>query len=417
MWHDTIAASMKIVLAVVFSCAWAWAANETHWIGTWGASPAPPDANAAQMLANKLLFSNQTIREIVHTSAGGSTVRVRLSNAYGREPITIGAAHIALRDSQSAIVAASDHALTFGGRSSVLIPADATVLSDPVSLEIPASGDVAISLFLPKPTTGAGIHYAAQQTSYIASGDVTGTPSLAEATTLTSWVFLTGLDVLAPASAATIVAFGDSITDGARSTTDANRRWPNILANRLLAQKKQDSFGVLNEGIGGNRLLHDPAVDVRFGVNALARFTRDVLGQPGVRYVIVLEGINDIGHPGQSAPLSEAVTADEIIGALKQMIERAHENGIKVFGGTLTPFSGTTIPGYFTPEKEAKRKAVNEWIRTSHAFDGVIDFEKAVQDPAHPDQILPKYDGGDRLHPGDAGYQAMGEAIDLSLFQ
>src|SRR4051794_19502740 len=349
---------MKIVLTIVFSCA-AFAADGTHWIGTWGASPAPPYANPAQMLANKLLFSNQTIREIVHTSAGGGTVRVRLSNAYGREPITIGAAHIALRDSQSAIVPASDRRLTFGGRPSVSIPADAMVLSDPASLEIPTSGDVAISLFLPKPTTGAGIHYAAQQTSYIAAGDVTGSPSLPETTTLTSWVFLTGLDVIAPASAATIVALGDSITDGARSTVDTNHRWPNILAHRLLAQKKQDSFGILDEGIGGNRLLHDPAVDIRFGVNALARFTRDVLAQPGVRYVIVLEGINDIGHPGQSAPLSEAVTPEDLITALKQMIERAHENGIEIFGGTLTPFSGTTIPGYFTLEKEAKRQAVN----------------------------------------------------------
>jgi len=345
-------------------------------------------------------------------------VRVRLSNAYGREAVTIAAAHIALRGSESAIVPGSDHPLTFGGSSSITIPADALILSDPVSLEVPASSDVAISLFLPKPTTGAGIHYSAQQTSYVVSGDATGNPSLSGATTITSWVFLTGLDVTAPASAASIVAFGDSITDGARSTVDTNHRWPNILASRLLAQKKQNSFGVLDEGIGGNRLLHDPApADIQFGVNALARFTRDVLGQPGVKYVIVLEGINDIGHPGQSAPLSEAVTAAEIIRALQQMIERAHENGIKIFGGTLTPFSGTTIPGYFTPEKEAKRKAVNDWIRSSHAFDGVIDFDKAVQDPAHPDEMLSKYDGGDHLHPGDAGYEAMGQAIDLSLFQ
>jgi lysophospholipase L1-like esterase len=411
---------MKIVLiSLLFlaSVCSGYAADEAHWIGTWGASPAPQLSNPAQMLANKLLFSNQTIREIVHTSAGGNTVRVRLSNAYGREPVTIGAAHIALRDKQSAIVSASDRPLTFGGRPSVLIPSDAMVLSDPVQLDVPASGDVAISLFLPKPTTSAGIHYAAQQTSYIAPGDVTGSTSLSEAGTLTSWVFLTGLDVAAPASAATIVAFGDSITDGARSTIDANRRWPNVLADRLATQKGERKFGVLDEGIGGNRLLHDPAVDIRFGVNALARFTRDVLAQPGVRYVIVLEGINDIGHPGQSAPPSEAVTAEELIAALKQMIERAHENGIKIFGGTLTPFTGTTIPGYFTPEKEQKRKAVNEWIRTSHAFDGVIDFEKAIRDPTNPDRILPAYDGGDRLHPGDAGYKAMGEAIDLLLFQ
>ncbi len=392
------------------------AADQTHWIGAWGASPAPQLPSPAQMFANKLLFANQTVREIVHVSAGGAAVRVRLSNAYGSDAVTIGAAHIALRDNKSSIVAASDRVLTFGGRPSVSIPANALVISDPVKLDVSPSADLAVSLFLPKPTTGAGIHYSAQQTSYIVPGDNTGSPSLSESETLTSWVFLTGLDVAAPASAATIVAFGDSITDGARSTVDANRRWPNVLANRLLAQKDHLELGVLDEGIGGNRILHDPALDARFGVNALARFDRDVLAQPGVRYVIVLEGINDIGHPGQSAPQSEVVTAADIIAGLEQMVERAHENGLKIFGATLTPFAGTTIPGYFTPEKDAKRKAVNEWIRASGAFDGVIDFDKATQDPANPDRMLPAYDGGDHLHPGDAGYQAMGNAIDLSLF-
>ncbi len=418
--RDTITTGMKIVLVAVLSFAsmcFASAADQTHWIGTWGASPAPEWANPAQMLASKLLFANQTVREIVHTSAGGNTVRVRLSNAYGSDPITIGAAHIALRGNESAITAASDRVLTFNGRPSVLIPANALVLSDPVKLDVPASADLAISIFLPKPTAGAGIHYSAQQTSYIAAGDLTSSASLPEAAvTLTSWVFLTGVDVAAPVSAATIVAFGDSITDGARSTVDANRRWPNFLADRLLAQKNHSEFGVLDEGIGGNRVLHDPAVNVGFGVNALARFDRDVLSQPGVRYVIVMEGINDIGHPGESAPQNQTVSAEEIIGGLRQMAERAHENGIKIFGATLTPFTGTTIPGYFTPEKEVKRKAVNEWIRSSHAFDGVIDFDKAVQDPANPVHMLAAYDGGDHLHPGDAGYKAMGEAINLSLF-
>ncbi|MFL6451222.1 MAG: SGNH/GDSL hydrolase family protein [Bryobacteraceae bacterium] len=393
------------------------AADDARWIGTWGASPAPQLESPALMFSNHLLFANQTIREIVHTSAAGRAVRVRLSNAYGREPVTIGAAHIALRQSESTVVAGSDRPLTFGGRTSVFIPTNATVLSDPVEMEIPASSDVAISLFLPKATAGAGIHYLAQQTSYVGSGNLTASPSILDAVKITSWVFLTGLDVSASPSAATVVAFGDSITDGARSTVDANRRWPNILANRLVAQKSGISLGVLDEGIGGNRLLHDPAVDIHFGVNALARFTRDVLAQPGVRYVIVLEGINDIGHPGQSAPIDQAVTAEDIIAAYKQLIERAHEAGLKIFGATLTPFAGTTTPGYFTPEKELKRKAVNEWIRTSHSFDGVIDFDKAVRDPQNPDRMLARYDGGDLLHPGDAGYQAMGEAIDLSLFR
>ena len=411
---------MKIVSLTILSVAWvciAGAADQTHWIGTWGASPAPQLSNPAQMFASNLLFSNQTIREIVHTSAGGNAVRVRLSNAYGPDSITIGAAHIALRDNKSSIVPASDRTLTFGGRPFATIPANAMVLSDPVKLEVPALSDVAISVFLPKPTTGAGIHYAAQQTSYIGQGDLTGSTSFSETSTLPSWVFVTGLDVAAPESAATIVAFGDSITDGAHSTVDANHRWPNVLADRLAGQKGHKELGVLDEGIGGNRILHDPAVDVRFGVNALARFTRDVLAQPGVRYVIVLEGINDIGHPGQSAPEDQKVTAEDLTTALKQMVERAHEKGIKIFGATLTPFKGTTIAGYYTPEKDVKRKAVNEWIRTSHVFDGVIDFDKATQDSADPDRMRAAYDSGDHLHPSDAGYKAMGEAIDLALFQ
>ncbi|MFL6415682.1 MAG: SGNH/GDSL hydrolase family protein [Bryobacteraceae bacterium] len=368
------------------------------------------------MDSDHLVFDKQTIREIVHTSVGGSAVRVRLSNAYGKEPVTVGSVHIALRQTEASIVPGSDHPVTFSGRSSVFIPADATVLSDPVAMQVPASRDVAISLFLPKAAAGAGIHYASQQTAYIGSGDLTAAQSIPDPVKIRLWVFLTGLDVSAPASAATIVAFGDSITDGALSTIDANRRWPDFLASRLMAQKSGGTLGVVDGGIGGNRLLYDPG-EVRFGVNGLARFTRDVLAQPGVRYVIVLEGINDIGHPGQSAPLEEVVSPEDIIAAYKQLIERAHEAGLKIFGATLTPFAGTTIPNYFAPEKEVKRKAVNNWIRTSHAFDGVIDFDKAIQDPQNPDRILPKYDGGDRLHPGDAGYQAMGEAIDLSLFR
>lgn len=371
------------------------------------------------MLADHLLFDNQTLREIVHTSVGGSSVRLRLSNAYGRESVTIQSAHIALRDHDSSITASSDHALTFGGRPFITIPPNATVLSDAVQLTIPPLSDVSISLYLPKPATGAGIHYAAEQTSYIGAGDQTAAASLNEAQKIASWIFLTGLDVAATQpTAGTIVAFGDSITDGAKSTPDTNNRWPNILANRLNAANKGGrELGVLDEGIGGNRILHDASTEIRFGVSALARFDRDVLAQPNVRYIIVLEGINDIGHPGQGAPMSENVSAEDIINGLQQMIARAHERGLKIFGATLTPFAGTIYPGYFSPEKEVKRKAVNEWIRTSHAFDGVIDFDEAVRDPAHSDRMLPAYDGGDHLHPSDAGYKAMAESIDLNLLQ
>src|SRR5260221_6544679 len=379
---------MKIRTVFLLACAFtslAMGAGPSHWVVTWGASPAPQLPNDEQMRAAKLQFADQTLREIVHTSIGSSMARVRLSNEFGKQTVEIGAAHIALRDEGAGSDAGSDRALTFSGRAAVSIPPNALVLSDPVKLDVPASGDLAISIYIPKAATGAGIHYAAQQTAYIGRGDQTGAATLSGAETMTSWVFLTGVDVLAPESAAAVVAFGDSITDGARSTVDANRRWPNILADRLLARSKGRKIAVLDAGIGGNRILHDASANVRFGVNALARFDRDVLAQPGVKYVIVLEGINDLGHAGTSAPESETVSAEDLIAGMKQMIERAHEKGIKIFGATITPFEGTSFAGYFTPEKEVKRKAVNEWIRTGHAFDSVIDFEKAVRDPAHRD--------------------------------
>jgi lysophospholipase L1-like esterase len=407
--------SQRLFLFLVLGCA-VFAADKTHWVVTWGASPAPQLADESQMARAKLVFENQTLREIVHTSIGGGTVRVRLSNAFGNATAEIGAAHIAVRSQGAGIVAGSDRALTFGGRESVAIPANALVLSDPVKLDSPQEGDLAISIFIPKKTIGAGVHYSAQQTSYIGSGNVAGAASIDGAVTTTSWAFLTAVEVLAPESTFAVVAFGDSITDGARSTVDANHRWPDILAARLLAQHGGKKVAVIDAGIGGNRILHDAISNVRFGVSALARFDRDVLAQPGVKYLIVLEGINDIGHAGTSAPASEAVTAEDLIAGMKQMIERAHEHGIKVIGATLTPFEGAS-PGYFTAEKEVTRKALNEFIRNGHAFDGVVDFEKATRDPAHPDRMLAAYDGGDHLHPGDAGYKAMGEAVDLALFK
>jgi len=412
---------MKTKITFLLACAVAsplLAAEANRWVSTWATSPAPQLAEPEQIRAAKLAFENQTLREIVHVSVGGGSVRVRLSNAYSSEPVEIAAAHLALRSQKSGIAAGSDRALTFSGRASVTIPANALVLSDPVSLDVAAASDLAVSIFLAKAAAGAGIHYSAQQTSYLGSGDLTATAALPEdAPTITSWVFLTGVDVLARASASTIVAFGDSITDGAHSTVDANTRWPDILAGRLLARHTRAPIAVVDMGIGGNRILHDGVTNVRFGVNALARFDRDVLAQPGVKYVIVLEGINDLGHAGSSAPASENVDAQDIIAGLKQMIERAHQRGLKIFGATLTPFEGTVSKGYFTPEKEVQRKAVNEWIRTGKAFDGFIDFEKAVRDPAHPDRMLAAYDSSDHLHPGDAGYKAMGDAIDLSLFK
>ena len=387
-------------------------AQQSAWLVSWGASPAPQLPASALTQSQKFIFHNQTLREIVHLSIGGKTLRVRLSNAYGSRALEVRSAHLAIRSGNSSIADGSDRALTFGGRSSVSIPPNALVLSDPVDLDVPAFSDLAISLFVPN-AEGAGIHYAAEQTSYLASGDLTRASSLPGAQTIESWVFLSDVDISAAKSASTIVAFGDSITDGAHSSANANHRWPDLLAQRLLAQHRP--LGVLNAGIGGNRLLNDPLDNIRFGVNALARFDRDVLAQPGVKYLIVLEGINDIGHYVPPAPPAQNVSAEDIIGALKQLIARAHEKGIVVVGATLTPFAGAH-PGYFTPEKEIKRKAVNQWIRTAKAFDSVIDFDKATRDPSQPDRFLPAFDSGDHLHPNDAGYKAMAAAIDLSLF-
>jgi lysophospholipase L1-like esterase len=409
--------SQSFLLTAVFLHSFAFAAPPAHWIVAWGASPSPQWADETRMQKAHLEFSNQTVREIVHLSTGSGSVRVRLSNVFGTSEIQIGAAHIARQAQGSTIATGSDRTLTFSGQPTVTIPKNATVLSDPVPLEAPAGGDLAISLFVPQQTTGAGIHYAAQQTSYQADGNVTGSAQFANAKTFESWVFLSDVDVLAPTSASTLAAFGDSITDGAHSSVDANHRWPDFLAARL-REKKRAAIGVLDAGIGGNRILHDAGPkSIAFGVSALARFDRDVLAQPGIKYVIVLEGINDLGHAGTSAPVSETVSAQQIIAGLQQLAERAHENGLKIYGATLTPFEGTAFPGYYSPKKETKRETVNAWIRTGRVFDGVIDFDKAVQDPAHPRRMLPAFDSGDHLHPNDAGYQAMGNAIDLSLFR
>lgn len=371
------------------------------------------------MRTAKLLFENQTLRMFAHTSIGGGMVRVRLSNVFGKAFLKIDEAHVALRDKSPNIVQSTDSVLTFSGRKTISIPPNAVVISDPVPMKVPVDGDLAVSIFLEKHTAAAGIHYAANATSFIGEGNQTAAASFVQSTTVASWAFLAGIDVVAPAPAAAIVAFGDSITDGSRSTTDANRRWPNILAQRL--QKAGiTNLAVIDSGIGGNRVLHDPATpaNMRFGVNALARFDRDVLAQPGAKYVIILEGINDIGHPGsQSAPPSESVTAEDVIAGLTQLAERSHEMGLKVIGATLTPFAGCPFPGYYTAEKDAIRAAVNQWVRTTNVYDGFVDFDKATRDAAHPDQMLAAYDGGDHLHPGDAGYKAMAEAINLKLFR
>jgi lysophospholipase L1-like esterase len=375
--------------------------RDQRWIATWGASPSATVASG---------FNNQTLRLIVHTSIGGDDVRVRLSNALGTQSVVIGAAHIALRSTGAAIVPGSDRPLTFSGASSITIPPNALVVSDPVELDVPALGDLAVSIYLPVSTGPASDHDLGEQTSYVSTtGDFTASPGATPyTTTITQWPYLAGVEVKASEDTRAIVALGDSITDGFNSTPDANHRWPNFLAARLLAHHRKRA--VVDEGISGNRILHDIA-----GPNALGRYDRDVLVQSGVKYVIVLEGINDIGFTAFIP--SEAVTADQIIAGHLQLIERAHARGLKIYGATLTPFEGTTFPGYFTPEGEVKREAVNNFIRTSGAYDAVIDFDAATRDPSHPTRLLPAYDSGDHLHPNDAGYQAMANAIDLALFR
>jgi lysophospholipase L1-like esterase len=407
------------------------AASTEHWVGTWatavvtrpqaprpgpGEQPAPP-ANPAPGtqpagLPAALSLNNQTLREIVHVSIGGSRVRVVLSNEFGTAPLTIGAASIALRDKDAKIAASSNRALVFSGRPSVTIPAGASMVSDPVDENVPPMGDLAIDLYLPDEmtplTSPLSVHAGASQTNYVSStGNFAGSADLPVLTTTPSWYLLERVEVAAPAETGAIVTFGDSITDGARSTPNTNNRWPDHLAKRLLAGPGNARLAVLNTGIGGNRLLSDSIAN--FGINALARFDRDVLAQPGAMYVVVLEGINDIGN-ARANPLP---SARDLIAAEQQIIERAHAHGLIIFGATLTPFEGAA---YFSPEGEAKRQEVNTWIRTSKAYDGVIDFDAATRDPASLGKFLALYDSGDHLHPNDAGYEAMGKAINLHLF-
>jgi lysophospholipase L1-like esterase len=353
--------------------------------------------------------NNQTIRQIVRASIGGSRLRVVLSNAFGTTPIEIGAAHIALRDKDSAIVEKSAKPLMFGGSATSTILPGAIVVSDSVEMTVAPLNDLVVDLYLPG-ELGTGpspvtTHTGASQTNYISeTGNHSGETAPAVSARTTSWLLLARVEVSSPARGGTIVAFGDSITDGARSTLDGNNRWPDMLARRLAAQRG-GQLAIVNAGISGNRVLGDGA-----GVSALARFDRDVLMQTGVTHVIVMEGINDIGLARQNPTPSAA----DLIAGHKQLIARAHARGLKIFGATLTPFEGA---GYWSQEGETKRQALNQWIRTSGAYDGVIDFDQVTRDPSAPTKFLPAYDSGDHLHPGDVGYKAMGEAVDLKLFK
>lgn len=403
----TMAALLLILIASAFHNA--AGAQQTkqpqqpHWIGTWATAPMTPNVD------DQRAFCDVTLREIAHVSVGGDQVRVRLTNEFGVSSLTISAAHIALSAGGSAIQPGTDRPLTFGGATSVQIPAGAILLSDPVELNVPALSNVAVSLYLPTQYIRNGtFHDEAFQTNYLVQGNAVASPTLAGATKLESWYFFDGVDVVASAPhAGAIVAIGDSITDGAYSALNANHRWTDFLAKRLQGQKETAQVSVLNEGIGANRILSQG-----YGPNALSRFDRDVLSQSGVKYLIVLEGINDIGHL-VGRPVFK-ITAQQLELALAQMAGRARNAGIKVYGATITPYEGAD---YYSEKGEAIREEVNLWIRTSGVFDGVIDFDAAVRDPHNPKQFLPRYDHGDHLHPSDAGYQAMSDAIDLKFFQ
>jgi lysophospholipase L1-like esterase len=406
-----------LLTGAVLAVSLAWVAPATgappavaeHWVGTWGAGAGGP-----RLPAYTTMFFNQTLRLVVHTSIGGNRVRIRLSNEMGSTPLAVGEAHIAVRAGGTEIATGSDRALTFGGRPAVTIPPGAPVLSDPVELNVPALSDLAISLYLPGNAAATTMHGMGSQTSYVSlPGNHTAAPTLPLANTIQSWPFLTEVDV--DSSGAAIVTFGDSITDGNRSTPDANNRWPDWLARRLQAVRDPAAgidgrLAVINRGISGNRLLADAPEGSLAGRNALDRFERDVLGAAGAKYMTVMLGMNDIGYSATANPLG----ADAVIAGLRRLAARAREKGIAAFAATLTPFEGG---GYYSPQKEAVRQAVNDWIRSNDEFDGVIDFDAVLRDPANTSRLLPAYDSGDHLHPNDLGYQAMGNAVPLELFR
>ncbi len=359
-------------------------------------------------------FSGTTLREIVHISAGGAQIRVRFTNAYGLDPLTISDAHVALSAGNAAVQAGatqagSDHAITFGGATSVNIPPGGELFSDPIALAVQPLSDLAISFYLPSQVMRAETYHSfGDQDNFIATGDVSTAADLPDATKISSWYFLDGVDVQAVEGSRAIVTLGDSITDGALSTHNANLRWPDLLAARLQADPNLKNVSVLNEGIGGNRVLNEVA-----GPSAISRVDRDVLSQSGVRYVIILESINDIGRLSHVVNPYDDITAQQLEMGLKQIADAAHEHGIKAIGATLTPYGGA---GYSSDKGEQVREAVNDWIRSSGTFDGVVDFDKATQDPANPTHFSADYDSGDHLHPKDAGYKAMAGSIDLTLF-
>ena len=434
--RQILVVTLVAVLAAAFIPACAGTQDDGNtWVGTWATSPVvlpPPRDGAPQGLGPAARIQDQTVRQIVHTSIGGSAVRVAVTNLFGSQPLEIGAAHVALRVDGASIDAETARPLQFGGQPTVTIAAGSMVVSDAVELSVPALADLAIDLYLPGDSSadaaGATFHAGALTTNYLSTtGDHTGAVELPVEDTFQSWFYLLRVEVMAPEGSPVIVTLGDSITDGTASTSDTNSRWPDFLARRLVARPGDTPPAVLNVGIAGNRVLSDnaglalfrqnadapplppPNPNAQFGPSARSRFDREVLRQPGVTHVIVLESINDIGMAFES----ESPTVEELIAGHMSLIESAHTQGLKIYGGTLTPFEGAF---YFRDVGETKREAFNEWIRTSGAYDAVIDFDAAVRDPEQPSKFQEAYHSGDWLHPSDEGYRIMAEAIDLTLF-
>lgn len=378
------------------------------WCATWGTAPAGPPPSASLQT-----FSNQTLRLIVRTSIPGNRVRVRLSNEMGSTPLRIGAAHIGIRSSGASLVAGSGRDLAFGGSPGATVAPGDPLLSDPVDFAVPAQADLAVSLWLPGSTPATTIHDLALQTNYVSvTGNYAGANALPVQRTLGSWPFLAEVDVTGAAGTpSAIVALGDSLTDGVRSTSNANRRWTDYLARRLRTEAVPGSppVAVVNRGISANSLLTDYPSALLSGRDALERFDRDVLATAGARWLFVLIGINDILYSGASSP----IPADTLQAGWLQLIARARTRGLQVIGATLLPFEGHP---YFTTARDAVRQRANAWIRTAGAWDAVVDFDAALRDPGRPTRLLPAYDGGDHLHPNDAGYEAMARAIPLGWF-
>lgn len=390
----------------------AGSATATTWIASWGTSqqiPEPQNALPAEDL------TDATVRQIFHLSVGGPALRVHISNAFGTEALSITSVHIArpVSPTSPAIDPATDRPLTFAGNQGEVIPPGAELISDPVNFSVAPLSDLAVSFHLQLPPARETGHPGSRATSYYAHGNLVAASTIADAKHADHWYQVSEIDVQAVPGAASVVALGDSITDGHGATTNGNDRWTDVLAARLQTSPTTRNIGVSNQGIGGNHLLTDG-----LGPNALARFDRDVLAPAGAQWLIVFEGVNDLGglaRTGEVPAADHTALVQRVLAAYQQIITRAHAHGLRVIGATITPYVGSDYyhPG---PLSEADRQAVNQWVRAAGYFDAVIDFDRVVRDPQHPDQLLPAYDCGDHLHPSPAGYKAMGDAIPLALF-